>query len=297
MSRAAIDEREIDVETTGNPLAELVAPLQSDPPSVLYHYTSADAVVGMTCKNEFWLTEHGVLNDPGEFSFGLDRYFGILSGLPGAKGIDLEKVRGFAIRTTSLFVGCMTTASDSISQWRGYGDGGRGYCVGLDPRNLSSYRPSGNGALGPILLEVKYGESLIPDYVKRSSDEIVRMKDTALSEMESSNDVAVFIVKSATLCGMIFKHDMYEEEAEWRVVELRLREHGEKYGLRFRAGAYGIVPYLPVPVWGSEHTPDEVIKSICVGPRADARMERTLQLLCEHEGLHASIERSRIPFV
>src|SRR5579872_521596 len=113
---------------------------------LLYHYTDAAGLLGILESQRLWATNAAYLNDPTELLHARAVYKGWLEArteqgiarelLDNVKVIDLMLEHIFHV-----FVACFCRNGDLLSQWRGYGSGGRGFAIGLDRRMIGIRTP------------------------------------------------------------------------------------------------------------------------------------------------------------
>jgi len=121
---------------------------------VLYHYTSAEGLLNIIDSGKFWATHYRFLNDPEEilYSFKLfDRLF--LENSPKrlsffANNVDEESgliIGNYHLMYTGqrgvipeyeYYITGFSEEKDLLSQWRGYGDNGEGFAIGVDPLKI-----------------------------------------------------------------------------------------------------------------------------------------------------------------
>ncbi len=119
---------------------------RSEHPEELWHYTTADGLIGILEKGEFWSTQVACLNDSLE-----QRYFAglvheaVKSSRQKNTDADLEVLLGLADKglsgadfaTHGRFVTCFSENEDDLGQWRGYGGGECGFAIGLQIGELT----------------------------------------------------------------------------------------------------------------------------------------------------------------
>jgi hypothetical protein len=116
-------------------------------PEYLYHYTTAEGLIGIVKNREIWATDIFYLNDQREFRHGIKLAVEELQG----KGI-YEGYRKHVPATTSMlgsvapltfpvrvYVSCFSTEADSLGLWRSYCPRG-GYAIGFRYDDLDALR-------------------------------------------------------------------------------------------------------------------------------------------------------------
>jgi hypothetical protein len=114
--------------------------------SPIFHYTSADGLVGLIQSMELWATEASGMNDVAEVRQGWDyirrwlrkesdshSIFKLMRSTAKSKKDDDDSASSVRSRE-GIFICCASQLRDDASQWRLYGGGAKGYCVQLDPQ-------------------------------------------------------------------------------------------------------------------------------------------------------------------
>lgn len=138
--------------------------------------------------------------------------------------------RKFASGDFSNFVLCFSEAADSLSQWRGYADNGKGCCIGFSKDALEQYCLSTNGVLQ--LKQVTYlVEEGIGNVIRRSAKDILQslkgLRRWIVSEMTKDNldpDTDGLLgynfngmLEAAFIDSLQYKSFAFREEREWRM--------------------------------------------------------------------------------
>ncbi|KYH45423.1 hypothetical protein AZH51_01860 [Branchiibius sp. NY16-3462-2] len=236
--------------------------------NVLWHYTDAAASIGLLSSNTLWATSILHLNDSSELKFGLERADVEIANC--SAGVD-PVAAGFlkAIRDElwteqfrqRFFVACASTEEDDLSQWRGY-TGSTGYSIGLDidtsqiwgivVPNQSGLDPTQTPADSPRFeglgrwAPVEYG----PESQREQFRFILNSACGSAQEVEAPGTApqrrrellaihAGYLALAATRC----KSAGFHGEHEWRLVVADPKVDG---CIQFRAGPFGITPYLAV---------------------------------------------------
>ncbi|KQS98744.1 hypothetical protein ASG23_13450 [Cellulomonas sp. Leaf395] len=297
----------------------------------MFHYTSADGLVGIVQNEELWVGEATGLNDTAEIRQGWDhvrRWLAKRAEVEAA--VDLMNLAERPIwRAPDTFVLCGSTRGDDANQWRLYGDGGRGYAVGLDSRvplvalsrkDISEPDPeveravprvskSGTIHLGRMLrdsctvtpwLHVLYDpdeiDRALAELVSDFTDEETQRRSEPMDEEESSESWQMLqsaMYERLSVIAQLIKAPGFSGENEVRVIATFLSNHHQ----RFRGGRYGVVRY--VPVTGGKHAQGKVMwahkaSELAVAP--DWRIKPSLPITSVRMGplLHPENNREAI---
>jgi hypothetical protein len=110
------------------------------PSGPLYHYTSAEGLLGIVSSKSLWASGIQYLNDTAEFKHAESISRTLLSERLGdetdpRKGLYDILRGGLPLRANeTVFVGSLSEAKDKLSQWRAYCPNGGGFSVGFDPQ-------------------------------------------------------------------------------------------------------------------------------------------------------------------
>jgi hypothetical protein len=299
LSQVQLERRKEAVEKLRDILLSDWKPKHSAPPPILYHYTTADGLVGIVHGRRLNATHSNFLNDPQEVSFAeeilrsfLKQRRSAFSASDAAKSLfydslldSLEKVRS----SRELYVASLSEADDLLSQWQSYSSRGYGYSIGFDGQALRDIY----GSPGIIYLRRVLYTAFERDYslnrMVAEAEELIDGLFTpwAKSLMPSMMELVEIVGDLLEEFLVTFKHEAFTEEREWRVCVVRTSDPLRSSPLPvvdFRVGASRLIPYMPIPLGASERP--NPIKSIRVGPALDPINDAgVIIMLLEREGL------------
>ena len=227
-------------------------------PELLYHYTTAEGLLGILQSGTLRATDVRHLNDRRELIVSYDLLVQKLQS-PGSD-INLHPGVGSSLAATMIdyqdepqigpFSVSFCDASDLLSQWRGYGRGG--YALGFKSDHLSGLSlfqepvPAfGNGPLPAVPVDLINVAYAVEDHDQRIGNFVGSLlgaeEDWAGWDILAGRASALKV-----LAGL--KHHSFSEEREWRLL---VAEGGGAGRLpeRFRAKESGaIAPYLDIPI-------------------------------------------------
>lgn len=306
--------------------------LHDAPPTTLYHYSTADGLVGILQSRQFWATNVRFMNDTSELAHGVGLVRAAFDAIErdskmNPKTVAFEVVRATILdmvndaeRNTAQFAVSFCTDGNLLSQWRGYGQFGRGYAVGFTTARLTDFAadllpdaPVDPPRLGVFLRRVIYDERRQNDLIRRWIDGLVKwaapFPDAAAIEKAWTVDSPGNTMARLIYEGLVsFKHRAFAEEGEWRLIQQGRIKGQAVCRAAFRTSAGRIVSYAPLtyrglPASESSGPPrpnDFPVVSITCGPTLDAEgAERALRMLLEHlafETKQVEIKSSNIPF-
>lgn len=234
---------------------------------ILYHYTSIAGLNGILCSRSVWASDCRYLNDEKELVHALDLFLGRLDGSE-------REALSLALHWhNSSRAHCVLSLSRSpkvLSQWRAYGDDGRGAALGFYRRHL----PGIAKELPRMLVDCVYDdhEGFVDGVIQRRKEDIAALvkmheKERALNsfwELIDRNPQPLVRLYAELLR---IKNPAFKEEQEVRLVI-----SAPMAQVRTRVAKDLIVPYV-------EHKfveKDEkhlwcVAPEVWLGPRCDKR--------------------------
>ncbi|HEY7170457.1 MAG TPA: DUF2971 domain-containing protein [Vicinamibacterales bacterium] len=309
--------------------------LHEKPPATLYHYTTADGLIGILQSRQIWATNVRFMNDTSELAYGIRMVRAIFDevGRQAAdRGIRQARLFGFvsegivamlddAERNTKHYAVSFCGNGNLLSQWRGYGQAGGGFALGIASSALRNFEaeilpnpPVDPALLGVFLRKVIYEPQVQQQLVRGWVAFLVRWLDSrrassddtpeALWASEEANAVARLLYE-ALVC---FKHPGFAEEEEWRLIQQGRIGRQDVCKVTFRARSGRIVSFSPLTFRstagqrGNGESPrnDFPLSAVTFGPTLDGEAaERALRLLLESLGFDAGqvqIDPSGIPF-
>jgi hypothetical protein len=238
--------------------------LQAAQPEYVYHYTSADALLGIINNQEMWCTDYRFMNDVSELEHAFGLCLSLLdeqikkteeSGDTGLLSFLVElKNRLTMPNHTSYFIGSFTELPDALSQWRAYCPPTGGYAVGFptsfinDIVQTNEKYPAIPNEFVKCIYDLEDQTKIFKDIIASLCYYYVNVLDGGLYTASNERKfwmllhASDFIVK----CWSVMKHHSFKEENEWRLVI------GRPFGqmglpgnpqLGFRPSTKGITPF------------------------------------------------------
>jgi len=277
-------------------------------PQIVYHYTDWNGLRGILDDGTLRCGDIFYLNDPSELRHGVSasldlfRAGNALSDW-GRFGEDLKRSLSSNLgQIANIFILCFSQKWDDLSQWRAYGENGRGYAIGFDGRAIESafakefalqaqtfpitYSDDKLTALHQKLID--FVETLMISHQRPDVDSAQRILYYKMLRFEFS-----VLVLSASL---FFKHEAYDTESEYRF--LQMHRVGPVSGVKFRKDKPNNLARYREFNWKAS-APNS-LKSIVVGPAADFGKAQRFADDCLKAFLPSqrsvAIERSKIPY-
>lgn len=211
-------------------------------PQILYHYTDANAFLGIITKKEIWASHIRFMNDYTEFKFAIDKFKDLIKEFIKGKKIEnktsskeiIEKFETL-IGKIDVFIFSLSEKKDELNQWRAYGKSIPNYSLAFNENKLvqnasiistkdeiiknierSVYENEHNPIL-KILLPCIYDEEkqnkLLNEILEDSYKKALEKKDFITKFTD-------FISKKFIFYAPLIKNKDYIDEKEWRIVVL-----------------------------------------------------------------------------
>lgn len=207
-------------------------------PSTLYHYCSVSTLLSIVENKSIWLSDAEKTNDYTEmkwlFSKIKEVIEQILASYEGeyAKEI-LLRTKEIAFQTTGnllmknipivqyakSFLTCFSEASDLLSQWRAYGNDGKGVAIGFNAELFDNF-VQGSYYLTKVIYDQKeilnFLHIAIEQPLKYAIESSIDKNTNKCSISELALNVSMLIV-AIWQEGFVYKNDTFSEEREWRL--------------------------------------------------------------------------------
>jgi hypothetical protein len=243
-------------------------------PPFVYHYTTWEGTEGILSSQRFWAAAHDCTNDEAELVSADSIIIEVAEDLrrsatgTAAKVLDSfldEYPKRQITKLMRVCLACFSLARDDESQWRRYGDDGRGVCMGI--RVLNEPPPKNPPA---ALVIVDYSESSWRDTVRGKFEEICSVLSRAEGSLLNCRLGVSALNRIAAFASMTAKRSKWAGEQEVRHVTLV--PHNSDIQLKERESLGQVKWYLPIPVRadGKRIALSEVI----IGPNRNAEDTR-----------------------
>lgn len=281
----------------------------------LYQYTGWDGLAGIIESQSLWFTDYRHLNDPSELSYGVKIAHEVLAA--AARHSDprvflfLQMIGDLLVPENfvnylDFFTASFTTQRDDLSQWRAYGDNGKGFALGFAPMMFRvtdqvNLRPDEMSFVGPVL----YDRQAI--FMRHQA-----AIDTAASIFLAACEAYPQFMADRTV-GLPFMRELANEliasPLVWNCITSKHvgYEHECEIWLLLLGQSSNLSPYRRVRMRGSESVPyvahafdtrePGAIHEIVIGPAAAADAEdKVLDLLAAYDLQSVFVTRSGIPY-
>jgi Protein of unknown function (DUF2971) len=304
------------IESRFEELARAEAEADEQAPDLLYHYTSAEGLLGIVRSREIWSTSVLYLNDASELSHATE----VLTAELGTTPLKLRPNAGtFSMSipvyskdlTLDHFVSSFCEDKDLLSQWRGYGSGA-GYSVGFPSAVLHwmATRGENNDRGACTLRKVTYRLDQQKRMIRARIAALNEILEQKADELEPTYDdefrrlILLWNQIAASFHPILalMKHVAFEGEKEWRLVRTLWKPSVPtvSWPVQFRMIGGRLAPYLPIK-WVLPNTPPspEVrgLKEVWCGPSATPELTEKVarDLLIAEHCWNVRVLRSQVP--
>lgn len=308
-------------------------------PQCVYHYCSVPTMLSIIENSCLWMSDGLKTNDSLERVWLKEKIKEVIEELflgnakDGRKGnheqekqiiLDwIEKCVGNQIPATKeekYFLLCFSEQNDLLSQWRAYGDDGKGVAIGFNTRPFLEFN---NRLGGYSFSKVIYDRNVAKKFVYDSVNLVVTDLLESVDEAEDKEDAFFQVVMRLNQVikeSMHFKDPSFEEEDEWRLIRRinstnytdsdGIDDYGysdflegifadnkknipsfERSKLKYRARDNDIITYMELKF--KESIRHEIIKEIVLGPKCNIS-ETDLKILLLQNGYIKDMEANDI---
>jgi hypothetical protein len=236
---------------------------------IVYHYTSAQGLLGIIGNNSLWASEASSMNDIAEIDQGWLTIERLLKDKANSEARDkLLMVPDWARRRPAeVFLLSASARRDDANQWQNYADHGRGYALGLDPKGLLAVRSwaeepgpeEGLPTPSPPLIDfagavfvspwrhVVYDEDAVSSALDELIEEVPRIRQrihlapTEEDYVQQAEIEWISLWQSLEAVAHLYKPAGFSGENEVRATVTAIAPAAH---VHFRSGSNGIISYV-----------------------------------------------------
>src|ERR1039457_3979 len=231
--RKLLDE-ELVSDRSSLPISRRFYVQDGETPDLLWHYTSAEGLLGIVSGGNFRATDVFFFNDLSEVHYALGLIENALPEVrsaldPGPATQVLDRVIGLigAFRQSPEFpyrmhTVCFCEEPDLLSQWRGYGALGGGFALGFSLKAMLEYIRGTELAVSRVWYDPVDQSQLVRETVACACKTLLRVS----AKVEHRRDIRDLARQAGSyafqiLCqlAVALKSPAFREEREWRVVD------------------------------------------------------------------------------
>jgi hypothetical protein len=295
-------DKELVSDRSSIPISRRFYVQEGHVPDLLWHYTSAEGLLGIVSSRHFRATDVLFFNDSSEVHYALGLIEKALPEIrlgldPGPATQVLDSVIGRISNLRRLpdfpyrmYAACFCEEPDLLSQWRGYGASGGGFALGFCSQAVLDYIERTQLGVSRVWYEPVDQLRLIRETVSSACKTLLRVSDR-VEQREHIKDLAQQAASYAfsILCQFLasLKSPAFREEREWRLVDYAPTEDV----INFVARRGILVPYVPLGL------PLSTLKRVQVGPTLEPKnaVRSVKEFLNLHRIDDATVDCSAIP--
>lgn len=277
-------------------------------PKEIWHYTTAEGLIGILETGKIWATQSACLNDTLEQRYFGDKIHEVVKAkrktntdprLNGMLALADEALLNRNFSTAGLFVTCFSEQEDDLGQWRGYGGGECGYAIGFDTTGINKAIARRNGTL---LLPMNYDEQkqdfLVADVVHMAEQYFLQRLAQGITDTDKlAKDFIIAFAQELDIFACIIKHPKFVSEGERRIAAYL--QPNEYNLLEFRQKRTLLARHLPIDLTILHEDKNKLpITRIYVGPSPSQQVTKIsvgdLLLKFGYKGI--TVETSKAPY-
>ena len=272
---------------------------EATPPDHLFHYTDLEGEKGIYTSRTLWMSKFTASNDISEILLAIRHFQGFVqrkaSELTRAEGDFLREAADQleSFRRTNICLASFCEQHDLLSQWRSYGNDGRGIALGFNSKRLVELAERNGLRLFRCVYDQAAHERIASDLVnlllgsfRTSPPDGPHARRALVTRFN-----AMFLVVAP-----VIKDHRFVEEREWRLVSNPV-PFDDPNMIAVMKGNQASVK-LTVKLTGDSEGMSNMIPRVTIGPTLDPHnVSDAIDVLSQRNGFHISqIEISGIPY-
>ncbi len=265
---------------------------------LIYHYTSANALLSILKNKILWATNIRYMNDSSEFNYALEickKYMWDRFQENYCQAGNNYKIFGYEIYQleevfSCLYVFSLSKKADDLNQWRSYSLTTQGYCIGLNLDMLKQLCKKRKWKLIKCNYSEKSQKRIIFRYVDKVAGEISSIPNP--HDFNESPLLKNSINELQNIASTI-KNKSFCEEDEYRII---VNNESNKLAPNFREGISMITPYVELRL--SDEEAIQIISKVIVGPTPHPELSKeSIKVMLKQYGyINCDVEITNIPF-
>ncbi len=281
---------------------------------IVYHYTTLESFISIIESQSFHFTNLNYLNDRKEYDHGVEIILDTLKLHAQNEASDSKlKILTYidqnleSVHKSSRYISCFSKNGDLLSQWRSYGNQGKGIAVGFKTSDLEYFD---GGYVN--CFNIEYRE----EYQRKIIYEIIQIILDYFENIKNSIDwigynyellISKSIVKILEEFISNFKDPSFDEEKEFRLeykIDGNINEN-DNSKLFFRSNGSLIIPFYKIEYVDKNDTlsiqskyKKLPIEKIIIGPSLDYELNKnSIEIFLSKLGYkNIEIIQSKIPY-
>jgi len=272
---------------------------QRKPPKHLFHYTDLEAVKGIMTSRSLWLSKFTSTNDISEIKLAIEHFQAFVE--KEARDVESEEAKLLRdaaarfenFRQTHICLASFCEERDLLSQWRSYGNDGRGIALGFSSPSLQALASRHKLNLYRCVYGPKEQRRIASDLVAMLLKAFRRLKPPTAARraalLEQFHSLFLHVAP-------VMKDHRFGEEREWRLVSKALAIDDPAMIAVLKGNQASIK--LSVPFTDESKDGSGLIPRVTIGPTLDPHnVYDAIELLAKRTAFDVKqIEISQIPF-
>lgn len=259
-------------------MTALVERMTGEIPPVLWHYTTAEGLLGILDSKKIRASHISTMNDVYEYRYSVGS---LVQAAEHRLKLDIDDVSRSMLghlcaelkdlridRVPPVFVSCFTSNVDWTNHWGEYGDRGRGYALGFSTPELFQVAALQAVFFQRCVYDNKTVAALMAEIVLTAERIFkgVQARNSGVAIGELANDFLQFYTWNLGFVAPAFKGPTFAHEAEWRAT-LQLPEY-DYSRMTFVARKSEIRPYIELDLVRDKQKswPQTPLLEVVIGP-------------------------------
>ena len=243
------------------------AAFETEPPEHLFHYTDLEGVEGILSSKSLWMSKFTASNDISEITLAISQFQNFVESRVAALDADeasflheaATQLDGF--RRTNICLASFCEQPDLLSQWRSYGNDGRGIALGFDTRALLDLAQRYSLKLWRCVYEPA-------THVKVSNDLLTMLLESFRGSKPKSAEERRELIgqfnSTFLRVAPVIKDHRFAEEREWRLISSPVAFDHPRMIAVFGENHASVK--LELPLAGGEREATHAVSRVVIGP-------------------------------
>lgn len=223
--------------------------INTEPPSLLFHYSSPTGLVGIIKSRQVWATNISFLNDANEIEHAVDYARNAIENFRRKNHWTEEEITlldkmhssaGSAAKRIYIF--SLTEERDLLSQWRAYCPSSGGYSIGISSKQLKKMAAKQRFLLCKCVYDHTLQYRIVSEIINQFIERYRSLMVADQVNQELTDKISWEFAQTLARFGPILKHPTFKEEKEWRLISEVIDEKHSQ--IDFRPGQASIIPYF-----------------------------------------------------
>lgn len=264
-----------------------------------FHYTDINGFISILENDTLRLSSYRTMNDSMELNWAVDKIIdAIATNCESILDRRFHNEIKSSVKAAHLhaYLACFSAEKDLLSQWRAYGDDGRGFAIGFDLNSTSfelelsriePYEPDTQRYFFDVSYDDKSLDRAIEGYIGRFKLYKSKLRSDPDSIKQCADELAIYLLNDAVK----YKNPAFSEEKECRMVNFTYKNYnGDFMGVpsrvKFKSSGCRLSSFFEYKFKKS------AITEIVLGPKSEID-EKELSLFLHENGYSESLTVSR----